>query len=153
MNYEIIGWTLFLLVCVVLGCAMVAELVGCFDPPGEPVRPQCSGVLKVSGDYTECSCGTAWDTNDLYPPAGHANRPSREGMVVGVDANMRVLTEWVACDSADVHGMLNFKCIAEGRVLMIVNQYGYGHSMQHSVGVDERTTLRVWVPTARPIHG
>lgn len=31
----------------------------------------CTGRRIVHGDLTSCSCGSAWDTNDPHPPAGH----------------------------------------------------------------------------------
>lgn len=31
----------------------------------------CRGRQIIHGDLTTCSCGSAWDTNDPHPPAGH----------------------------------------------------------------------------------
>jgi hypothetical protein len=143
MDYFIIA---FLVVMTVGGLALVWALVWSMVE-GAVDEALCEDARKISGDRTECSCGVGWDTNDPYPPAGHPDRT----WMVGVDADMRRLTKWVS--TPDKHGMLRFECIAKGRVLMVVDRYGHGFNLQHSVGVEGGMTLRVSVPVLRAPHG
>jgi hypothetical protein len=161
-------WLMYALSCAIGGGLLVWVLLGYFDPVPPTAMSPCDGVRKVYGDYTECSCGVGWDTNDPYPPEGHSSRvvplEQRKGMVLGktvqtlvagVDAHGAVVTNWaVLARSERGWWLAELTAPHNGtRVVGVVDQAGGYKKLEYPMAVDAGDKLYIHIGDGQASHG